>query len=349
MRVAHLGAYESNVGDTVAMFNIRRDLSKYRTEIEWQDVNIIDFHDKKNEINYCLDRFSEINKTCQMLLIGGGGLIEGGHYNDYYTKWKLPFNKAILNAIKIPIVCHSLGFNYFRGHDTISSTGLRNLKLLIEKSTLFSVRDDGSYDIAKSLNLKVLETPDPGLIWTNCKSISDITTGGLQVAWNSSDLTNIHRFVCRDNIEKLVNIANKFNLIGVPHTRKDFNFPFNNWMIDKSANHQQLMQMINSQYNDISYMVSMRGHGQMISMGLGIPGIYLSTQDKINNFAIKAGMEDYLVDMQDDDWSEKLCNCINKMISCKKYIDQWYVKRQLKINKVLPDYEQFNKRISKIS
>ena len=77
----------------------------------------------------------------------------------------------------------------------------------------------------------------------------------------------------------------------------------------------------------------MRGHGQMITMGMNIPGIYLSSQDKVRDFSLLNGFIDYDVDMREEHWPEMLEECIAKMTEPNsKYLENWYDIRDEFIN-----------------
>ena len=81
LKIAHFGAYGTNIGDTVALDNIRLQISKHIDEaIEWVPINIIGFLDCKNDKSYILKTFRELTKGCSALFIGGGGLLEGGPF-----------------------------------------------------------------------------------------------------------------------------------------------------------------------------------------------------------------------------------------------------------------------------
>ena len=72
----------------------------------------------------------------------------------------------------------------------------------------------------------------------------------------------------------------------------------------------------------------------MISMGMNIPGIYLSTQDKVRDFSIENGFEDYNIDMTDELWEEKLDSSIKKLTDHNsKYLKDWYELRDEFIKK----------------
>ena len=140
IKITQMGYFGTNVGDSVALFNLRPYIEKYvSAEIQWSELNLKNLVITKNnnKIKNIIEFFKKINKDYDILLIGGAGLIEGWKYNDNITSWKLPFNEEILNVISIPIIVFGIGLNFWRNQEKLNNTGKKNLQLLIEKSKFF--------------------------------------------------------------------------------------------------------------------------------------------------------------------------------------------------------------------
>lgn len=354
IRIAHLAYYGTNVGDNIAIHNVRRGLEKVtKDRIYWKTVHLEDFHNNRNSIKYSLKRFSSICKENELLLIGGGGLIEGNN-GRYETGWKLPFNEKILKAIKIPIICYALGINYFWDRPTLEDCS-DLLKRLIDKSEIFSFRHDGSLEIAEQLlgKTKAVSSPDPGILVTEVpmKSIEQMKQGAFQVAFNAKDKINISRFRNLKNLESLVCFVNSKNLIGIPHTLKDLSFPLNRWTqetyTEEDFSYDNFMKIVDS-YDQFDYMLCMRGHGQIVSFHKNIPGIYLATQPKIIGFSEHSGLMDYTVDIRSSNWLEILINKIDKLTKDQNYLNEWYNIRNKKRQERLIQFKDFNKKIAKL-
>ena len=112
IRIAHFGSYGVNVGDNIALLNIRKGIEQaLGEEITWKSVCISRFHNSPkgmNNIEYIKHAFSQISEQNDMLIIGGGGLIESNNRSDNETRWKLPFTEETLSELRIPIVCFSV-------------------------------------------------------------------------------------------------------------------------------------------------------------------------------------------------------------------------------------------------
>ena len=92
IRIAQFGSYNANVGDNIALLNIRKNINKLINEqVLWTNVCISNFHSHNrgvNNIDFAKRQFSEISKKNDLLIIGGGGLIEADLKHKNQTKWK---------------------------------------------------------------------------------------------------------------------------------------------------------------------------------------------------------------------------------------------------------------------
>ena len=164
MKIGHIGAYNRNLGDNIALLNVRKEFDKYIPGIEWTTIDIGDtFWSKENSIEYIKNYFEQW--IYDALVVGGGGLVEshGYHFASAYdkgiksTNYKLPFNKEILEAIKIPVFFAGVGINYFRGKEGFTKEAFESFKETIEYSSVFSLRNDGALKILKKLTLAFLK------------------------------------------------------------------------------------------------------------------------------------------------------------------------------------------------
>lgn len=330
MKLGHIGSYNRNLGDNIALLNVRNEFNKYIDDIEWINLDINDiFWVKRNDPQFTINFINSQN--LDGLVIGGGGLIEYKGYENHLTNYKLPFNKNILTSINCPTFFIGLGINYFRGLEGFSKEAKNSLGETIKYSSYFSLRNDGSLSILNSLGLenpKVKEIPDPGLIYNFEKVFIDqLKNNYIQPSFNSNENINLNRFKSKENIEKLVNFSKINKLVTVPHTPKDYKY-FNNYLIGKD----DLMHMLKFEstpelvkvYLNFDSIVAMRGHGQLISIGLNIPGLYFSTQDKVRDFSLLNGFDDYNIDIEENNWFEKLNKKYNQLLNDPVYLGNWY-------------------------
>ena len=336
MKVLHIGVYDRNIGDNIALANLQYSLGKYFGEkVEVNGLNLEHFWNNNNDIRYTRSVYNSIVGKMDCIIIGGGGLLEYGGYETKQSGWKLPFFKEALDFIKIPTYYYGVGVNIFRGGIDYSAKAKTALIDTIHHSHGFGIRNDGSYSklkdwigIPEETLSKVDVVPDPGLLHLDRFGVErklNVSKLGFQPAINTSGGINKHRF----GEHNLPVLKSKFKDSTVyPHTVKDF--LFGKPIISKgdfTGKYKQFenLDLFLEKYKEIDYVVAMRGHGQMITIGMNIPGIYLSTQDKVRDFSIENGFEDYNVDMTDEFWFEKLENYMDKLTEHKsKYLKDWY-------------------------
>lgn len=312
-KIIQMGSYGRNLGDTLALHHIRKAINTYKP-CKWVSLPF------RNKLDPHL-----INQH-DMLVIGGGGLIEGNTWGlKDGNHWKLPITVANIRSIRIPIVVFAVGFNFFRTHSKLSTKGVENLHALIEQSALFSVRNDGSYeelcDVYKGG--KAQEIADPGLIWDKLcderQSLSPDTPGCFNIAVNSPRVMQTRRITNQD----ITDIANRYKLNVIPHTVDDVNARLKCKYAFSDITDYSSLRYLNG-YNLYGYSIAMRGHGQLTSFGKRLPSITLATQNKMSDFCKKYELEDYCVDTQDSDWKDKLGVMIKRMTQDPKYLARWY-------------------------
>jgi polysaccharide pyruvyl transferase WcaK-like protein len=130
------------------------------------------------------------------------------------------------------------------------------------------------------------------------------------------------------------------------HTPKDFKF-FRN--VENYHNKDELKGLLLESgysgslrcYMERDFGVVMRGHGQLISSGLNVPCINLSTQDKVLGFAMKNGYQRYTVDTQISNWKKSLSSKIKRLKKSDEYLSDWYEINEKNIKKFHRDYDEF--------
>lgn len=339
IKICHMASYNKNIGDNAAIYNIRNWFKTNSSlPVSWSSLDMNEFYSKKNSISFSKDFFKKANKKFDAIFIGGGGLIEGHLYNQNHTGWKLPFNHEILELIDIPLFAIGLGVNYFRGCEHLSGDGKKNLNLLVNKATRFSVRNDGSQEILEKYGIVSREIPDPGLIF-HSSSIKQrkvvLKSAFFQPAKNSNPKINHFRGLSIESLNFLNDFCKKCNMAILPHTLKDFRFfgyDVDGEDLICSVNPARFRNLLTeggyeqslATYFNYDYSIAMRGHGQLIGCGLNLPGIYLSTQDKVFDFSKKNGLLPYTVDTGDKNWKLELNNKFTMLVKNPDYLSNWY-------------------------
>ena len=351
-KIAHFASYHINAGDNITITNVRNSLNTLRADISWSEINILDFLDRRNDLEFCIKSFKKISEDFDMLLLGGGGLIEANKNTG--TGHKLPLNKEVMEHINIPIVLYGVGVNYFRNKPKFDEQDILVLNDVLQGATLVSVRNDGSLESLQEIGLasKIIEIPDPGLLCSNPKGrIEKVREGFLQPAWNTGQAILDGRSLTRENISMISSIMSTSNISRlIPHSIKDYNLAsrLGKFCIYDIQGYKEQVsfnryQEIFEDYRKYDYIVAMRGHGQLVSIGMNIPGIYFSTQDKLLSFSKKNGFMDYTVDIEEKDWANNLTKKIERLKSDKEYLEEWYKIR----DRNMTEYERQNTNFAK--
>ena len=358
IKIAHFASYSINVGDNITIHRIRRSLERmYEGDIEWTSIKFTHFSARNNDVRYCKERFQKISEENDILIIGGGGLIEADLKQG--TGQKLPINEEVLSLINIPIIIFSVGINYFNNRGELQEPAIKTLKRLFQKSVLKSVRNDGTYEICQEIGLTddLYEIPDPGLIFDpeeENEKKDTITKGFLQPAWNSSKQILNGRGYTDENLILINNIVKENDLHILPHTPKDYKaaayygydykYIWTEEAFRELVLYKDFLYIVNA-YKEYDYAVALRGHGQLISIGANLPSIYLSTQRKVRDFSLKNGFKDYDVSIFENGWYDNLVSKIERLKNDSGYLNEWYNIR----NRNNKDYhKKYNNFCSKI-
>jgi len=334
-KVGHIGVFDRNIGDNIALINLQRSFKKYLTDVQFKNLTVEKFWSFSNNIKESINILRDLSKEVDAIVVGGGGLLEYATYKNYKTHYKLPFNAEILKSTTVPVYFYGLGVNIFRGGIDYGPLAIKSIQETINGSTAFTVRNDGSFSKLKNWikvdtsDVKIV--PDPGLLHLDRFNIADkssVTIGGIQPAFNNSVGINRQRFNSDDNLKFLKEFFK--DCIYFPHTARDFKQLGRTGVVSSSdfQNKYRFISNLDSfleKYKQVDYIVAMRGHGQMITIGMNIPGIYLSTQDKVRDFSLENGFEDYNVDIQDTDWRYQLEHKVNLLRQPNsEYLKKWY-------------------------
>lgn len=323
MKGYHVGAFNRNVGDNIALLNARRSFEKRELFPEWEILDLGRFW-----IEHSSKQFFADCKEGGFILIGGGGLLEWAGYRETDTGIKLPTLPT-----HSPSFVFGIGINAFRGDESWPDSAIDSMQKLIDTATVFSFRVDGSLEKAKEMGIdtsKTLLVPDPGLLHLPEKSRKEqLTVGGFQPAYNNKEYLNNARYLSSNNLEWLEKLVQEKQWIVFPHTPKDFKKALENYVISEKRMKDEFVSFENvlkfvEYYDRVDYMVCLRGHGQYLSIATNTPSIYLSTQDKVRDFSLLNGFADYNVSISAPDWKEQLEEKVHLLETDSHFVEEWY-------------------------
>ncbi|WP_313373388.1 polysaccharide pyruvyl transferase family protein [Chishuiella sp.] len=337
MRILHTYCLNYNIGDYALGIGVKNLLRKYLPVEYIGETNI-----QGREFNeYYITEV--VNKKYDLLVIGGGGIIHGAHWPN---GWFWLINKDLISKIKIPFIIYGVGFNYWEEEGMMPSHGIEHLIETFNKSTFFSVRNDGSMQrIQRQTGINANVIPDPGFhidLNTNYDRLEPKDYVIIQLA-NDKPINRFGSLEKRDKFitemrEIVNNISQKQKVIFIPHVIDDVELSN---IIAKDINNTEVLdfgkfafdhsdKMI-GYYKYANYVIAMRGHGQIIPIGFNVPVIALENHPKHRGLMEELNLLDYNVKIDTENFLIDLKNKIELLIHNKKTLYTEY----LKINEYL--------------
>ncbi|WP_234535398.1 glycosyltransferase [Streptomyces shenzhenensis] len=294
-QLAHVAFYmdrQGNAGDKLLPETVRLGFGPDTTSRRWHSVHAHRYFDKA-----ALERVN----ARRGLVIGGGGLFIPDTMPNGNSAWQWNVPDEHLRAIDVPIMVYAVGFNAFDGQSYRAKRFNDSLRLLVEKSSFFGLRNHGS--IAKvrgmlppELQDKVVFQPCPTTVmrrlvagWTDPLYRED--TVMLNAAYDRAGLRFGH-----DYGHFLAEMAKAVRKIGehtevkcVAHSLDDERIAF-----DLRREHGISLPVIpmydfsndeiRATYARTRLVIGMRGHAGMIPFGVGTPIISLISHPKMAYF-----------------------------------------------------------------
>ena len=390
--LGHIAKHTHNIGEGALIEGLR---SKLNSQSE-KSVNFIDFDRKnfqavtgnefkKDSVSMKLDKnlFYQINKNTDGIIVGGGGIIQTGIYENFGGLCLAGEIKDFKFLTK-PMFIYAIGDNRLKAeYDFQYVDEFKQLvHAVFDSGGLFSLRNDGSFDrlvrVINDDNLmsNIHVVPDPGLFIKRTKSTHPLIQQGklniaLQLAGdrleerlsgkgieiNENDFLNIlaNQLYC---LSKIYDI----NVILCPHITSDYEITArfldicSNYIIGNSSLAREIIQInyctkgydmateFFSVYDQCDIALGMRGHASICSVGLGTPFIGLSSHEKLSGFLNNFGLENYSLDITNNQFGLKLNDLINSLIDDPS---DWKLKRNRSFDTEEKKLESFNKKILK--
>ena len=309
-------AKRGNFGDLILPWSVRRMVERQHPVADWQAQHVHRLVD-----DAAVER---INAT-DGLFIGGGGLFLPDTMPNANSGWQWNIANDMLDKITAPIAVTAVGLNLFRGQEFVGDTFSKSLTKLVEKSTIFGLRNTGSVNrvrdmLPAELAEKVQFLPCPTTL-----------NGLLMPAFDGRGKTRekqvVHLNAAFDRPERrfgtdygsfLAQIAHFIK--GLPEhveVRCAAHLRFDE-IIAKDLKDQHditievdTLQNMTAQeglelYAGSSLVIGMRGHAGMIPFGVGTPIISLVSHPKLQYFLDDIKHPDWGISVHDDDLGAKL-------------------------------------------
>jgi polysaccharide pyruvyl transferase WcaK-like protein len=169
IRIWHIASHTTNIGDGALISGIHSTLREdWPGPIEFMNDPLMEYTDFWGKKEFNRELVERINGECDMLLIGGGGMLDGARAH-HRTGMAFNLPHPLWREIKVPVVFYALGVNLFRSQRYWHKNQLKKTiaYILSNSRMLLSFRNDGSLHRAREILNGELQhaydIPDPGL------------------------------------------------------------------------------------------------------------------------------------------------------------------------------------------
>lgn len=301
-----------------------------------------------------------MNRDADMLFLAGGGLIFNRPQDCSVSGWQWNIDVKNISKIKIPLVVNAIGYNKFpQDHSEFKSGMWENLQETIDHSSLFSVRNVGTYNVLKENGLDVSKihiTPDCGMFIKKEKYKKSIFNKSLKIGLNWASDRAIQRFggTGEKELRLVVEWCKRMVAeMGATIYLIEHLMPNDSNINSKNMIHKIFTQQLGENgiilrnvadgmypmfdytagffadvYSKMDLVVGMRGHSMIIPFGLGVPTIGIGAHNKIKWFLEDVGLEKYSVVLNEN-------NVVNNLYSLSESAMEDYHKIILKQQKRL--------------
>jgi hypothetical protein len=282
------------------------------------------------------------------LLIVPGAVTFNGKIDHSRGGSRLNFTVDDLERIKCPLLLQGLSYRYWSTEPYPNVEKLRQLidYLMLRPNCAFGVRNDGTKEWlteVTKMNLDALtEVPDPGLFTLSPRERSK-RGENLFVSVNYEDAE------CRysstsdlENILEGISIAcERFasdtteNIVFVPHSFEDYEMML---LVFKRLKPRTLHQRVRilgmpsfdshmeiyRAYESARAVISMRVHSMSPSLGLGVPTMVISSQQRLTKYMENLGLKNQVIEMSSPNLGVSLLEFIDEARSGHFQIDETY-------------------------
>lgn len=321
MRILHSYCLNHNIGDYFLGMGMK---NLFRAHL---DVDLIAETNLQGQV---FDEYyirNVVNKRFDLLVIGGGGIIHGAHWPN---GWFWLIDEQLIDLIDIPFIVYAAGYNYFKDEVGIPDIGRRHLKKTVEKAAFFAVRNDGSAERFRGdMGFDVPEIPDPGFHIDQGRTFACPESDPFVLIQLADDKPE-YRFVSaaaradfiRDMRHATEHLARDRKVIFAPHVLDDVGislavssgiqnasvWDFSKYAFDRCAE-------CVGYYEQADFVLSMRGHGQIVPMAFQTPVISLENHPKHVGLMERLGLGSYNVSLAAPGFSQALMDTIALLVS----------------------------------
>lgn len=304
MKIAHIFCHRAtNLGDIYLRRGTRESFRALYPDAEFTDVETRRLFSDQD--------VAELNEH-DLIVIGGGGLLLRDTFPNAVSDWQLGMTARQLEAIRVPLVVHSIGYNRFRNQEDFSRPLFDDhISTLAWKSSWFTVRNHGSARALRGyvpgqLKDRIRVNPCPSLVFP--RAVTDRRLGtqrvGLLLAGDRLEMRHpdLPGFAARIRslMEEISRYADLSVIVHQPHDRWFYEHvegvEFSEIdLIGKSP------EAAIAAFTSLDTVIGDRGHAQMIPFALGCRIVSLISHDKLGWFLEDVQLPDHGVEESDPD------------------------------------------------
>jgi len=288
---------------------------------------------------------SEANRF-DLVVVGGGGLfLKDTNPNSVSGwQWKCPID--LLGEFRKPLIIFAVGYNRFRGQEPFDEVFRRHVGRLVEVASHFSVRNGGSREALQREGIEVRRVkvcPCPSLF---LRPRSEPLLDGNVARSAGSGPKRVAVQLAGDRLSLRLRDADKFYRDLAEALRRlegagyEVHFVEHNWRPE--SNMAEFRNRFAAPVHDISHVwseadldaalrlyrsfdvvIAMRGHGQMVPFGQGVPVVSLVTHDKLRWFLRDVGMEETAVEAEEPGMGRMLAEKVRWLAESDWWRRRW--------------------------
>ncbi len=308
---SHLAVFSQvNAGDIALPRCVQDSFLHQLPEIDWRAMQI--------SLPYRKRHIARLNETKGVVIGGGGIFLQRKNLElAHPSSWHWFCSTELAAQVQVPIAFFGVGYNQFRNLGGMPPKFKEHLASFADRIVFMGMRNSGSMEKIKEYlpekkqgcvafqpcPTTVIKCLYPTLFETS-RIQNDRPVIGLNCAFDRSESRFHGRKdeICCEIASAIKKLSDTFMIRYIIHSPGDDQFlPYLMkykvpYAITNLSN--KTPKYIIQFYQQISVMIGMRGHSQMIPFGCGIPIISLISHDKLKWFLQDLNREDWGIEVQ---------------------------------------------------
>ncbi|WP_062383001.1 polysaccharide pyruvyl transferase family protein [Demequina iriomotensis] len=356
-RIGHVAFYVDpggNFGDVMLPVAVRASLEDGLGPVRWASVHAHQVFD--------LDSARWANEHLDAIVIGGGGLFLPDTAPNGNSGWQWNVTDEALEALEIPIVVYTVGYNLFPGQRFHGDRFAESLRRLVSKAAFVGLRNHGSVDAVREIVgpelagkvefLPCVTTVYGGLTGRASTPAAMRATVLLNIAFDRKENRfgdTYDQFVrgIADLVGRLSDVA---DVRCLAHTKQD------EQIVDDVRREHGISIPVDAVY-DLSYddaldligradvVAGMRGHAGMIPFGIGVPIVSIISHAKLRFFLEDIGHLEWGVDAADPALGASLESAIRGVLADREGTARQLAEAQASLRTIVDDA---NRRVAEV-